>query len=51
MRILFIEDEKHFAEALCASLKKEGYLTDWIDNGYDGLQMAFDDIYDVIILD
>ena len=38
MRVLFIEDEKHFAEALCASLKKEDYITDWVNNGTDGLE-------------
>lgn len=51
MRILLIEDEQHFAEPLCASLKKAGYATDWIANGIDGLQQAYTDIYDVIILD
>ena len=51
MRILFIEDEARFAEALCASLKKEGWPTDWVDNGAQGLSQAFSDIYDIIILD
>ena len=51
MRSLSIEDEKRFAEALCVSLKKEGYITDWFYDGAEGLQQAYADIYDVIILD
>ena len=51
MRVLFIEDKKHFAEALCASLKKEDYITDWVNNGIEGLEQALTGIYDVIILD
>lgn len=51
MRILLIEDESRFAEALCASLKKEGWPTDWVADGNNGLSQAFSDIYDVIILD
>ena len=51
MRILLVEDEKHFAEALCTSLKKEDYITDWYANGIEGLEQALTGIYDVIILD
>ncbi len=51
MRFLLIEDEKHFAEALVVSLKKEGYITDWCANGLEGYEQARSDLYDAIILD
>lgn len=51
MRLLLIEDEEGFAEALVASLKMEHYITDWAKNGEDGLCLGLTNIYDAIILD
>jgi DNA-binding response OmpR family regulator len=51
MRLLLVEDEEGFAEALCASLKLEHYITDWAADGEAGLTMALSGVYDVIILD
>ena len=51
MRILLVEDEKGFAEALCISLKSEHYIVDWAADGEEGLDLALSDVYDAIILD
>ena len=51
MRLLLIEDEEGFAKALQASLKTRHYITDWADNGRDGLEHGLSNVYDVIILD
>lgn len=51
MRLLLVEDEEGFAEALCTSLKMEHYIVDWAADGEEGLDLALDDVYDAIILD
>lgn len=51
MRLLLVEDEEGFAEALCTSLKTEHYITDWAKDGEEGLTLGLSDVYDVIILD
>lgn len=51
MRLLLVEDEEGFAEALCTSLKMEHYITDWANNGEDGLTYGLSGVYDAIILD
>lgn len=51
MRLLLIEDEKGLAKALQASLKIQHYITDWTDNGEDGLEQGLSGVYDAIILD
>ena len=51
MRLLLVEDEKGFAEALCTSLKTEHYIVDLASDGEEGLYMALADVYDAIILD
>ncbi|MGN0155420.1 MAG: response regulator transcription factor [Lachnospiraceae bacterium] len=51
MRLLLVEDEEGFAEALCASLKMEHYITDWAKDGDEGLSLGLSGVYDVIILD
>ena len=51
MRLLLVEDEEGFAEALCTSLKMEHYIVDWAADGEKGLDLALDDVYDAIILD
>ncbi len=51
MKILVVEDERSLAEAIANILKEEKYNVDLALNGYDGLQLAVQGIYDVIILD
>ena len=51
MRILVVEDERTVASALRRGLQAEGYDIDLADNGEDGLWMAKEGSYDLIILD
>ncbi len=51
MRILVIEDDKEVAAYLLKGLKESGYVTDVCDNGSDGLQMALDESYELLIVD
>lgn len=51
MRILMIEDEKYMAEAVAQVLKKNHYTVDLALDGEYGLDCAFSNIYDIIILD
>lgn len=51
MRILIIEDEAALAEALTEILKQNGYLSDSVLNGTDGLEYIRTGIYDLILLD
>lgn len=51
MRLLLVEDEKGLAKALQTSLKIQHYITDWADNGEDGLELGLSGVYDAIILD
>ena len=51
MRILMIEDEKYIAEAIAQVLKQNNYAVDLAYDGEYGLDCAFSNIYDIIILD
>ena len=51
MRVLYVEDEQFLAEAVKHNLNKEDIECDLAFNGEDGLNMALDKIYDVVILD
>ena len=51
MRILLVEDEQNFAEALCALLKKNNFNVDHVSDGESGLDNALSGVYDVILLD
>lgn len=51
MRILLVEDKLAISRAVAAILQKNNYIVDVADNGADGLALALDDIYDLIILD
>lgn len=51
MRILIVEDEKYLAMVLTEALTAQGYYTDEVYNGEDGLDNALSGIYDLIILD
>ena len=51
MRVLIVEDEKKVASALRRGLEAEGFTVDVSLNGTDGLWMATEHPYDVIVLD
>ena len=49
MQILIVEDDVRLARALAHILEENGYGTDVVHNGADGLAYAESDIYDVVI--
>lgn len=51
MRILVVEDEKKVASFIKKGLEEELYNVDIALNGKDGLELALDDEYDLIISD
>lgn len=51
MRVLIVEDEKKVAAFIKNGLESEGYVTDIACDGRVGLEKAFDESYDIIILD
>ena len=51
MRILIIEDEESLAAAVKVGLEAEGFTVDVAHNGLDGLEMAREDLYDLVVLD
>jgi two-component system OmpR family response regulator len=51
MRVLVIEDEVRQAAAVKRGLEAEGFAVDVATNGVDGLWMATEQTYDVIVLD
>jgi two-component system OmpR family response regulator len=51
VRVLVVEDEKRLAAGLKKGLEAEGFATDVALNGTDGLWMARENPYDLIVLD
>lgn len=51
MRLLLIEDETALADALTEILRQNGYLTDAVYHGSEGLEYARTGAYDLLILD
>jgi DNA-binding response OmpR family regulator len=51
VRILVVEDEKRLAELLRDGLSREGFAVDVAHDGRDGLWLATENAYDVIVLD
>ena len=51
MKILVIEDEKKLASYLQKGLNSEGFVVDVAHNGIDGLHLATEGHYELIILD
>jgi two-component system copper resistance phosphate regulon response regulator CusR len=51
MRLLLIEDSQRLRTALESGLRKAGYAVDAAKDGVDGLWMALENDYDVIVLD
>lgn len=51
MRILIVEDEPKAGEYLRKGLTESGFIADWVQNGLDGLHLAQEEGYDLVILD
>ena len=51
MRVLVVEDEVRLSAALKRGLEAEGFAVDVASNGSDGLWMATEQAYDVVVLD
>ncbi|MEU6114686.1 response regulator transcription factor [Streptomyces sp. NPDC047117] len=51
MRLLIVEDEKRLARSLAAGLTAEGYAVDVVHDGLEGLHMASEGAYDLLVLD
>lgn len=51
MNILFIEDDIAIADYILKGLNQAGYICDHAGNGRDGLAMALDNKYSVLIMD
>ena len=51
MRVLVVEDEEKILSFLRKGLRESGYTVDAATNGTEGLQMALNREYDLIILD
>ncbi|MBY0097885.1 response regulator transcription factor [Mesobacillus maritimus] len=51
MRILIVEDEVRISNLLRMYLKRESFQVDVAENGDDGLNLAIQEVYDLIILD
>jgi two-component system response regulator PhoP len=51
MRILVVEDEPRLAENIVAALREAGFAVDHAADGADGLQLAEQDLFDLVVLD
>jgi two-component system copper resistance phosphate regulon response regulator CusR len=51
MRLLVIEDERKTAKYLQRGLEESGYTVDVANNGVDGLHLAVENDYELIVLD
>jgi len=51
MRLLVVEDEKKVASFIRKGLEEEGYAVDVAADGESGLELALDQVHDLIILD
>ncbi|WP_449329176.1 response regulator transcription factor [Sphaerisporangium aureirubrum] len=51
MRVLVVEDERRMAAALRRGLQAEGFAVDLAHDGEDGLHLAREGDYDVVVLD
>ena len=51
MRLLIIEDDRDAADYLIKAFREVGHVADHAGNGEDGLGLALDGLYDVLIID
>ncbi|MFD5813022.1 response regulator transcription factor [Streptomyces sp. NPDC059618] len=51
MRLLIVEDETRLALSLAKGLRAEGFAVDVVHDGNEGLRLASEDVYDLVMLD
>src|SRR5689334_467337 len=51
MRLLVIEDDRDAADYLVKAFREVGHVADWAADGEDGLALALDGDYDVLVVD
>jgi len=51
MRLLVVEDEKKVASFIKKGLEEEGYVVDLTHDGESGLELALEQLHDLIVLD
>ncbi|MAB68877.1 MAG: DNA-binding response regulator, partial [Oceanicaulis sp.] len=51
MRILIVEDDREVAGNIAKMLRESGHVVDMAHDGEDGLAMARDGAFDVLIVD
>ena len=51
MRLLIVEDDVRLAESIAQDFRREGYAVDVSNNGQEAQSLAFDGVFDAIILD
>ena len=51
MRVLIVEDDPEMGAALSTGLGAEGFAVDVASDGVDGLKMAYENAFDLIVLD
>ncbi len=51
MRVLLVEDDVSMAATLATGLRAEGYAVDVVHDGEEGLWLAREDEFDVVVLD
>src|SRR5213082_3427196 len=51
MRLRIIEDDRDAADYLVKAFSEVGHVADWSADGEDGLALALDGAYDVLIVD
>jgi two-component system OmpR family response regulator len=51
MRVLIVEDDEKTLQYLASGLAQEGHLTDCVQSGTDGLELALSRVYDVMVID
>ncbi|MFH1156436.1 MAG: response regulator transcription factor [Pseudomonadota bacterium] len=51
MRLLLVEDDEKIAEFVIKGLKSAGYAVDRTDDGSEGLYLALNEPYDVMVVD
>ncbi|MEV6020791.1 MULTISPECIES: response regulator transcription factor [unclassified Streptomyces] len=51
MRLLIVEDERRLALSLAKGLRAEGFAVDVVHDGNEGLRLASEGVYDLVLLD
>lgn len=51
MRLLLVEDSVALVDELMPVLKRAGFVVDWLADGRDAERRAFDETFDIVILD